>query len=426
MSKKAIILAAGKGERLRPLTSTRPKPSIPIGGEPIICKHIRALSSIADSIVIVVSYMKEKLVETVELCKEYSLNPSSILIKFVDQPQELGTGHAVKVGLQEVIKDSKTEEIIIAYGDVYLPHDMYIDFLEEEGEILTSVVDDPWNYGVLLIEDGLVKKVIEKPPRGEEPSNMVFSGLLKMSMKDTYILDRLKLSPRGEYELTDAIEGIGLERGLKPFTLDKGLWMDIGRPWDLLEANSRAVTECVEHNCWNSANHKLRESDNGEVFISHKKSVIERNSTVYGPAIVEAYARLKPYAFIRDFTFLYRKAVAGAHTEIKNSMLLENAKVPHQSYIGDSIIGEYSNLGASTQTANLRFDDKPVKMTVKDRRISTGRRKMGAVIGGYVKTGIGVLIYPGVKIGAYSRIYPGCIVSRDIPDKTVMKCNSGW
>jgi bifunctional N-acetylglucosamine-1-phosphate-uridyltransferase/glucosamine-1-phosphate-acetyltransferase GlmU-like protein len=152
--------------------------------------------------------------------------------------------------------------------------------------------------------------------------------------------------------------------------------------------------------------------------------VIEKNSMIYGPAIVGSGARLKPYAFIRDFTFLYKDAVAGAHTEIKNSILLENAKVPHQSYIGDSIVGEYSNLGASTQTANLRFDDKPVKMTIKDRRVSTGRRKMGAIIGGYVKTGIGVLIYPGVKIGAYSWIYPGCVVQRDVPDNSIVKCSS--
>jgi len=424
LSKKAIILAAGKGERLRPITTTRPKPSIPIGGEPIICKHIRALSSTVDSIVVVVGYKKERLIETVELCKEYVSNISRIPIKFIDQQKELGTGHAVKIGLQEILKDGKLDEIVVAYGDVYLPHNKYIEFLEGDGEILTSVVDNPWEYGVLLVDHGLVRGVIEKPPRGEEPSKLVFSGLLKMNPKDTNILDELKLSPRGEYELTDAIEVIGSKRGLKPYMLDKGLWTDIGRPWDLLEANYKAILECIENNCWNSANHILKESENGETFVLHKKAIVERNSMIYGPVAVEAHARLKPYAFIRDFTLLYRYAVAGAHTEIKNSMLLENARVPHQSYIGDSIIGEHSNLGASTQTANLRFDDKPVKMTIKDKRISTGRRKMGAIIGAHVKTGIGVLIYPGVKIGAYSWIYPGCIVSRDVPDKTTMKCNS--
>ncbi|MCE4605817.1 MAG: NTP transferase domain-containing protein [Desulfurococcales archaeon] len=424
MSKKAIILAAGKGERLRPITSTRPKPSIPIGGEPIICKHIRALSTVADSIVVVVGYMKEKLIESVELCKEYDPNISRITIKLVDQQQELGTGHAVKTGLQEIVKDENLDEIIIAYGDVYLPHRKYVEFLDRDGEILASVVDNPWEYGVLLVEHGLVKGVIEKPRRGEEPSKLVFSGLLKMNRIDIDSLDGLRLSPRGEYELTDAIGVIGTKRGLKPYTLDRGLWTDVGRPWDLLEANSRAILECIENNCWNSENYNLRESDNGELSVLHKESIVERNSVIYGPVAIEAHARLKPYAFIRDFTLLYRNTVAGAHTEIKNSMLLENAKVPHQSYIGDSIIGEYSNLGASTQTANLRFDDKPVKMTIKDKRVSTGRRKMGAIIGAHVKTGIGVLIYPGVKIGAYSWIYPGCVVSRDVPDRTVMKCNS--
>ncbi len=417
----AILLAAGKGERLRPITSTRPKPSIPIGPEPIVCKHLKALSKKVSLITVVASYMKDVINRIVRECAEkYKLE---ITLEVVDQGQELGTGHAVLVGAHKVMDKINPHSIIVAYSDTYLPIEKYYQFLEGDYEILLSPVESPWEYGVVKIENNLVKNIIEKPPKGKEPSNLVFSGLLRISADDVNILEKLGLSPRGEYELTDLITRVGMERGLKPLILKTNEWMDIGRPWDLLEANNRAILECIQNNCQETREFQVRESDNGKPFIIHERAVIEKNSTIYGPAIVGDTARLKPYAFIRDYTTLHEGSVAGAHTEIKNSILLEHAKVPHQSYVGDSIIGEHVNLGASTQTANLRFDDKPVKMTIKGKRVSTGRRKMGAVIGGYAKTGIGVLIYPGVKIGSYSIIYPGCRVARDVPDNSIVKCD---
>jgi bifunctional UDP-N-acetylglucosamine pyrophosphorylase/glucosamine-1-phosphate N-acetyltransferase len=95
---------------------------------------------------------------------------------------------------------------------------------------------------------------------------------------------------------------------------------------------------------------------------------------------------------------------------------MEKAAVPHLSYIGDSIIGERCNLGAGTITANLRFDHKNVKMTVKDKRVDTGHRKLGAVFGDDCQTGVNVSLYPGVKVGAGAWIAPGVTVDKDVPE----------
>ena len=100
---------------------------------------------------------------------------------------------------------------------------------------------------------------------------------------------------------------------------------------------------------------------------------------------------------------------------------MEHVHASHLSYIGDSVVGEHTNLGAGTVLANLRFDNKNVKVIVEGKRIDTGRRKLGALIGGYVKTGVNVSIMPGVKIGSYSVIYPGVTVYRDVPPRTVVK-----
>jgi bifunctional UDP-N-acetylglucosamine pyrophosphorylase/glucosamine-1-phosphate N-acetyltransferase len=111
----------------------------------------------------------------------------------------------------------------------------------------------------------------------------------------------------------------------------------------------------------------------------------------------------------------------GNAVEIKNSIIMDHTNVGHLSYVGDTIIGPRSNFGAGTITANLRHDDQTIKATVKGKRISTGRRKMGAIIGDNVKTGIGTLLSPGVMIYPGARTGIGTVVERDIgPDKLVV------
>ena len=99
---------------------------------------------------------------------------------------------------------------------------------------------------------------------------------------------------------------------------------------------------------------------------------------------------------------------------------MNGVHVGHLSYIGDSIIGENCNFGAGTITANLRFDGKSIKMRIKGEMVSTGRRKMGVVMGDDVETGIGVLLMPGIKIGCSSWIGPNIVVYKDVPSNTIM------
>jgi len=106
---------------------------------------------------------------------------------------------------------------------------------------------------------------------------------------------------------------------------------------------------------------------------------------------------------------------------VKNSIVMAKAKIPHLSYIGDSIIGEGCSLGAGTITANLRFDDAVVKSKVRGTLVSSGRRKLGAILGDEVRTGINVSIFPGVKIGPGSWLGPGALVERDVASRARFK-----
>jgi bifunctional N-acetylglucosamine-1-phosphate-uridyltransferase/glucosamine-1-phosphate-acetyltransferase GlmU-like protein len=105
---------------------------------------------------------------------------------------------------------------------------------------------------------------------------------------------------------------------------------------------------------------------------------------------------------------------------------MDGTHVGHLSYVGDSILCERCNLGAGTKTANLRLDDGHVKMTVKDKVLDTGRRKLGAVLGDNVKTGIGALLMPGVKVGNGSWVGSGFMVERDLPANTMAFLRQNW
>jgi len=145
---------------------------------------------------------------------------------------------------------------------------------------------------------------------------------------------------------------------------------------------------------------------------------------VEGPLFLGNGASIGPFSRIRGPVVLCDGAKIGFSVEVKGSVVLENARVPHLSYVGDSVLGESVNLGAGTITANLRHDNKPVKTMVKGKLVSTGMRKFGAVLGGYSKTGINTSILPGVKIGSYAWVGAGCIVDRDVPDNTIVKCGN--
>ncbi|OYT38239.1 MAG: nucleotidyl transferase [Desulfurococcales archaeon ex4484_58] len=403
---KALILAAGKGLRLRPITETRPKPLIPILCKPLIRWQLEILNTIdeIDEITIVVSYMKESIrnyVESLSLRKK---------ITFIDQGEEMGTGDAVLKGISNYDPD---DDVLIVYGDIFLRDWTFLKELVNRSEniLVVARVDNPREYGVVIVENDLFKDVIEKPDK--PPTNMVNAGIYKFRVKDILENKDIKLSPRGELEFTDIVRRIGDKTDVKILDLGKDSWVDIGMPWNLLEANKLALKN-IQHEIKGIVEDHV--SINGRVYVGEDARV--RSGTyIEGPVYIDREADIGPNARIRPYTVICKGSRVGFSVEVKESLIMEHVHVSHLSYVGDSILCEHVNFGAGTITANLRFDDKPVKMMVKGKIISSGRRKLGAVVGAYVKTGINVSLMPGVKIGSYSWIAPGAVVYKDVPSK---------
>jgi len=174
-------------------------------------------------------------------------------------------------------------------------------------------------------------------------------------------------------------------------TAGRTVWLDLSYPWDLLRANESMLAELEPDNLGTvEANVVLK----GAVAIG-KDTVIKSGVYIEGPVIIGEKCSIGPNCYIRAHTSVGDNCHIGNAVEVKNSIILNGSKIPHQNYIGDSVIGEHCNFGAGTKIANLRLDKKDIIVT----GINTGRRKLGAIVGDRVETGVNACINVGSLIG---------------------------
>ena len=184
---------------------------------------------------------------------------------------------------------------------------------------------------------------------------------------------------------------------------------DIRRPWELLGANE-AVLGDVERSVDGDVH---PDAECRGAVVVEDGAEIDAGVVVEGPTFVSSGSTVGPNAYVRGRTFLDTDVHVGHSVEIKNSVVLRDADVPHLSYVGDSVVGPAANLGAGTIVANLRHDDADVRVTHDGDRLSTGRRKFGAVVGAGAKLGIGTRLNAGVTVSPDATTHPGEVLTRD-------------
>jgi UDP-N-acetylglucosamine diphosphorylase / glucose-1-phosphate thymidylyltransferase / UDP-N-acetylgalactosamine diphosphorylase / glucosamine-1-phosphate N-acetyltransferase / galactosamine-1-phosphate N-acetyltransferase len=411
---KAVLLAAGEGARLMPITAKRPKHLIKIAGKPILqyCLDAVKAAGITEA-VIVTHYMGDSI-------RQHFGDGSSqgLKITYVEQKAILGTGNAASVA-QPYIED----DFVLIYGDLLFGEDAVKTVLQQyKGGKASAVmgvvpVDKPESYGIIEKDiKGKVKRIVEKPIAEKAPSNLANAGIYVFS-KDVFSkIKKTKASVRGEWELTDAVTMLAAEgKTVLAAELSKGDWFDVGRPWDLLDANLWALNR-MQHKVLGTVEQGAHLI--GAVTVA-ESARIRSGAYIEGPVFIDEEADVGPNCFIRPGTSLGRKVRVGNACEIKNSIIMDGTHVGHLSYVGDSVFGEKCNLGAGTITANLRLDDGKIKMTIKDKVVDTGRRKLGAIFGDGVKTGINSTFMPGVKVGVDSWVGANVMVERDLPANAV-------
>ena len=405
--KKAALLAAGESTRMMPLTANMPKHLLPVAGKPLVFHTLGALrdAGIKETLMIV-GYRKEELKEGID-----SEDWSPMTVSYVEQKERLGTAHAAGHA-----KDfAGDDQLIVMNGDIMMGPGTFEGLIQHHKkgkyELTLTVfrIDDPSPYGVVAVSDGKVSELIEKPSKNQMVSNLVNVGIYAAGPSLWESIENTRLSPRNEYEITDSITMLIKKGNVGAFSIPSW-WLDVGKPWDLLKANKKLL----------SAIHRQIAGDvekgatlKGEVIVE-KGATIRSGAYVEGPAFIGKNSVVGPNCYIRPHTSLGKGVKVGNGCEVKNSLIMDGSSIGHLSYVGDSVIGRNVNFGAGTITANLRHDDQSVKVTVKGKRIDSGHRKLGTIIGDGVKTGIGTLLAPGVVIHQGARTGIGVIVERDV------------
>lgn len=153
----------------------------------------------------------------------------------------------------------------------------------------------------------------------------------------------------------------------------------------------------------------------------HKTASIAPTASITGPCIIDAGTEVRHCAFIRGNALVGKDCVVGNSTELKNVVLFDHVQVPHYNYVGDSILGYCSHMGAGSITSNVKSDKTPVIVKEGDARYETGRKKMGAILGDHVEVGCGSVLNPGTVIGADTNIYPLSSVRGVVPAGSIYK-----
>ena len=162
----------------------------------------------------------------------------------------------------------------------------------------------------------------------------------------------------------------------------------------------------------------------GENIWIAKNAKIYDSAYIKGPVIIDKGAEIRHCAFIRGNAIIGKNVVVGNSTELKNVILFDNVQVPHYNYVGDSILGYKSHLGAGAITSNVKSDKKLVVIKSEKEQIETNRKKVGAMIGDFVEVGCGSVLNPGTVIGKNTTIYPLTSVRGVIPANSIYKNNS--
>ena len=386
---KAVILAAGEGQRLRPFTASKPKVMIKVGNRPIVEYVVEALkkAGILD-IVMVVGYRKDRVMDHFG-----NGNKFGVEIDYVFQKQQLGTAHALKQAEKAVEGD-----FLVVPGDNIIDENTVKSALSIKNSIVYRIVENVTKYGVLRVGgDGRVVEILEKP--AEEVSYLANTGVYRI---DTSVFEYIE----SENDLTAVINSMIKEGVIFTAVESDGVWLDVVHPWDIprvnelaLDFRGKVIAGKIEDGV----------SIVGDVIIG-EGSIIRGGTYIRGPVAVGENCEIGP------------NAVIGPGVSIGNNTKIEPFSVIENSVIGDNVrMGSGSRIDGSVIDSGTRimpgFTVVKGEASIEDSG-SVLRIDAGAFIGERCKIGANVTAMPGAIIGNEVEIHPLRVVSGRIPDNS--------
>jgi glucose-1-phosphate thymidylyltransferase len=337
---------------------------------------------------VVVGYQKERVMDYFEDGVDFGVK-----ITYLEQTELLGTAHALRKA--EAYMD---EEFLVVNGDNLIDARAIKELIMAKGDnvILAALRSHSGDYGVLMVEQERVKAIIEKP--GMPCSGILNTGAYKFSPAIFEDLRRTPISERGSYELTQTIsQMISDGKEIVP-QITNGIWADAVFAWDLLKANSMALGM---KDTKIAGEVELGAMVKGAVEVG-EGSIIRSGSYLVGPVSIGKDCDIGPCATILPSTSIGDSVRIGSHTEIRNSIIMDDARVGSGAIISDSVVG-----ASSTLADQLVAETGPCVVDVED---SFSRAEFGAIFADDVTAGSRVLASAGTIVGTGARIGPGSIV----------------
>jgi len=401
-----ILLAAGRSSRLNPISN---KNLLEFCGKPLIQHQVDTLQDAGfKKITIVINHYV--LDQVKNIFSDYKG------ISFAEQKDlDEGMAGGILAG-SETIDDE--EVTIMSTNDVFNPK-LFKEVISSakdsvDGVIVGKKMEQYFPGGYLKInENDFITDIIEKPGEGNEPSNLVNLVLHTYKNFPQFLqyLKGVKSSKDDKYEV--ALDNYIKNGGAKIKVLKyDGFWQAVKYPWHILNLMNHFLDNQTPQ-IDSSANIAKTAIIEGNVVIEKNVKVFH-NAVIQGPAYIGEGAIVANNSLVRGSS-VGRNCVVGFTTEVARSYLNHDVWM-HSNYIGDSIVDYNVSFGAGTVLGNLRFDEKNVKVNIKDQRVDSKTNKLGAIIGNGVRFGINSSTNPGVKIGQNTFIGGGVMVDQDVDD----------
>jgi NDP-sugar pyrophosphorylase family protein len=383
---KAVILAAGEGSRLQPLTNHRPKPMLPVGNKPLLETVIEAVSTAGiTEIILVAGYHRERIQNHFGDGNRWDVD-----ITYAIQEKQLGTGHALLQA--EPYIDS---EFIALNGDRYIESQVIEDLIDERRQsgqscIAVTQVDMPNRFGVVELDGQTVTKIVEKPPLGTTSSRQINAGVYAFgpeifdSIRETEIF--------GEQALTTTLQTQSEVRPLRAVSVT-GLWGDVSYPWDLLLLNDYAVDQ-----------HRSKPDSE-----TSQSGHVASTATLYDDFLLSENVTIHPGAVVLRGTSISENVSVGANAVVENAVVLPDATIGPGAVVRDCIIGANATVGP-----NSTIEGGKAELTL-DGEVHHDV-EFGGLVGDYARLEGNVTVQPGTVIGEGVTVESGAVVSGRIAD----------
>lgn len=410
---KAVILTAGKSSRFWPL-NLKHKALFKIMGRPLIYYTIESLRKAGIKDIIIVQSPKKDIERELKACP--APNSSCRGVKYVIQKEPRGMGNAIF----QAKKFIKGSFFVLNAERIEAGELIKLAIRKKRKTGCKSVLigqktENPGLYGVMKLKGDKVLKVVEKPKRGKEPSNIRAVGVYLLEPKFFEIYQKVKK----EHNDFEKALSINMKKNDVRAVLLKKEEKDtpsLKYPWHLFGVCKYLFEKYLSSKISKTARISKKAVIKGKVFIGENTKIFE-GATIKGPCYIGKNCIVGNNSLIREYTNLEDNVLIGAMAEVSRSIFQKNVHV-HSGFFGDSILSKGCRIGAGTITANVRIDRGEIKSVVKGEKIETGLDSLGVIMGENSKIGINISLMPGVLIGSNCNIGPNSVVLENIEDKT--------